>query len=105
VGGDGTIASHRWGFCSIRPLLYLSNVHSTSTVGRSHSNEKLSSQSLTAGEPSARVRARVEAVRIMQWEHFGETALQTNSDMGPAEIRQSCPLAETSTNLTKATVR
>jgi magnesium chelatase family protein len=65
--------------------------------------EKLSSQ--RTGEPSATVRERVEAARTIQRERFKDTALRTNSDMGPAEIRQFCPLDETSTNLVKSAMQ
>jgi len=57
------------------------------------------------GEPSAKVRERVEQARTVQRERFAETPIQTNSDMGPAEIRQFCPLDETSTNLIKAAMQ
>jgi magnesium chelatase family protein len=62
--------------------------------------EKLSSQ--RTGEPSAKVRERVEAARAIQRKRFEGTTLQTNADMGPAEIRKFCPIDETSTNLLKA---
>lgn len=65
--------------------------------------EKLSSQRV--GEASARVRERVEAARARQRDRFGGTALQTNADMGPAEIRKFCPLDDTSTNLLKAAMQ
>ncbi|MBE7471758.1 MAG: magnesium chelatase [Anaerolineae bacterium] len=65
--------------------------------------EKLSSQRV--GEPSARVRERVEAARAIQRERFEGTTLQTNADMGPAEIRKFCPIDETSTNLLKAAMQ
>jgi magnesium chelatase family protein len=65
--------------------------------------EKLSSK--RTGEPSATVRARVEAARAVQRERFSDNCLQTNSDMGPAEIRQFCPLDETSTHLVKAAMQ
>jgi magnesium chelatase family protein len=61
--------------------------------------EKLSSQ--RTGEPSAKVRERVERARAVQRERFEGTTLQTNADMGPAEIRKFCPIDETSTNLLK----
>ena len=57
------------------------------------------------GEPSAKVRERVEAARTLQRQRFKDTSLQTNSDMGPAEIRQFCPLDETGANLVKAAMR
>jgi magnesium chelatase family protein len=65
--------------------------------------EKLSSQ--RTGEPSATVRERVEAARAVQRERFKDISLQTNSDMGPAEIRQFCPLDQTGTNLIKAAMQ
>jgi magnesium chelatase family protein len=65
--------------------------------------EKLSSQRI--GEPSANVRERVEAARAIQRKRFEGTTLQTNADMGPAEIRQFCPIDETSTNLLKAAMQ
>lgn len=65
--------------------------------------EKLSSQ--RTGEPSAKVRERVEAARAVQRKRFEGTTLQTNADMGPAEIRQFCPIDETSTNLVKAAMQ
>ena len=50
--------------------------------------EKLSSERL--GEPSADVRARVEAARAGQRERFAGTRLTGNVDMGPAEVREYC---------------
>lgn len=57
------------------------------------------------GESSAAVRERVEKARAIQRECFKDCALQTNSDMEPAEICQFCPLDETSTNLVKSAMR
>ena len=65
--------------------------------------EKPSSQ--RTGEPSAGVRERVEKARAIQRERFAGTPLQTNSDMGPAEIRQFCQLDEAGTSLVKAAMR
>ncbi|MEW5957890.1 MAG: YifB family Mg chelatase-like AAA ATPase [Chloroflexota bacterium] len=65
--------------------------------------DKLSSQ--RTGEPSAVVRARVEAARARQRERFKGTTLQTNSDMGPAEIRRFCLLDAAGTNLVKAAMQ
>jgi magnesium chelatase family protein len=65
--------------------------------------EKLSSQ--RTGEPSAAVRKRVEKARAIQRERFADTPLQTNSDMGPAEIRQFCQLDEAGASLIKAAMR
>ena len=52
--------------------------------------EKLSDDRL--GEPSAAIRARVEAARERQRCRLEGTALLTNADMGPAEVRLYCPL-------------
>jgi magnesium chelatase family protein len=65
--------------------------------------EKLSSK--RTGESSAAVRERVEAARSVQRERFAGTALQTNSDMGPAEIRKFCPLDATATQLLKSAMQ
>ncbi len=65
--------------------------------------EKLSSQRV--GESSLKVRERVEAARVVQRQRFEGTTLQTNADMGPAEIRQFCPIDDTSTNLLKAAMQ
>ena len=65
--------------------------------------EKLSDKRV--GESSATVRARVEAAREIQSRRFAGTALQTNADMGPGEIRQYCALDETGTNLLKSAVQ
>jgi magnesium chelatase family protein len=55
--------------------------------------EKLSSDRL--GEPSASVRARVEAARTAQRDRFAGTPLTSNADMGPAEVRQHCAVDAT----------
>jgi magnesium chelatase family protein len=65
--------------------------------------EKLSDK--RTGESSEKVRERVEAARAIQRTRFEGTALRTNADMGPAEIRQFCPLDETSTNLVKSAMQ
>lgn len=65
--------------------------------------EKLSDK--RTGESSATVRERVEAARTIQRERFQETSPQTNADMGPGEVRQFCPLDETSTNLLKSAMQ
>ncbi|MGH2365029.1 MAG: YifB family Mg chelatase-like AAA ATPase [Chloroflexota bacterium] len=43
-------------------------------------------------ETSATVRARVEAARYIQHQRFAGTKLRCNADMGPAELRELCPL-------------
>jgi magnesium chelatase family protein len=58
--------------------------------------EKLSDDRL--GEPSARVRERVEAARDRQrarFEPLGNPKIACNADMGPAEVREFCRLDET----------
>jgi magnesium chelatase family protein len=66
--------------------------------------EKLSNQRL--GESSAAVRQRVEMARVVQRERLAATnGLQTNADMGPAELRQFCAVDETCSNLLKAAMR
>ncbi len=52
--------------------------------------DKLSSDRL--GEPSAAVRARVEAARAMQRKRFAGTRLTCNADMGPAGVREYCQI-------------
>ena len=62
--------------------------------------EKLSSNQ--RGEPSAAVRARVEAARQRQAQRFAETTLYSNADMGPGEVRQFCDLDDTGRRLMKS---
>ncbi len=65
--------------------------------------EKLTSDRL--GEPSAAIRERVEKGREVQRRRFAGTALSCNADMGPAEVREYCPLDETGRGLVKAAMR
>jgi magnesium chelatase family protein len=65
--------------------------------------EKLSSD--RTGEPSAKVRQRVEQARILQRARFEGAELRVNADMGPGEIRRFCPVDEASTNLLKAAMQ
>ena len=67
--------------------------------------EKLSDDRL--GEPSAKIRERVEAARERQRDRFGvgathESTIHGNSDMRPAQIRQYCQLDETSNSLMRS---
>ena len=55
--------------------------------------EKLSGQRL--GEPSAKLRERVECARSAQRERFKGSKVACNADMGPAEVRVHCELDET----------
>ncbi|MCS7221203.1 MAG: YifB family Mg chelatase-like AAA ATPase [Anaerolineae bacterium] len=57
------------------------------------------------GEPSAVVRARVEAARERQRRRFAGTQLQCNADMRPAEIREFCPIDEAGRSLLGAAMR
>jgi magnesium chelatase family protein len=57
------------------------------------------------GEPSAAIRARVEAARERQRQRFRGTALRCNADMRPAEIREFCQVDEASRNLLGAAMR
>ena len=68
--------------------------------------EKLSA--LDGGEPSAVIRARVEAARAIQAERFaslGKTNMLVNGDMGPAEVQRFCAIDEAGVNLMRAAVR
>jgi magnesium chelatase family protein len=65
--------------------------------------EKLSDERL--GEPSGKVRERVERAREIQRQRFGESASQRgegltcNAEMRPAEVRRYCGLDETGQRL------
>jgi magnesium chelatase family protein len=71
--------------------------------------DKLSDDRL--GEPSAAIRGRVEAARERQRARFadlethGGSALQCNADMGPAEVRQFCPVDGAGKSLLKAAMQ
>ena len=71
-------------------------------------SEKLSSDRL--GEPSADIRARVEAARELQRARFSAAAnpgtrLVCNADMGPAEVRECCPLDPAGKSLLRAAMQ
>ena len=57
------------------------------------------------GEPSIAVRSRVEAARAIQAGRFSETALLTNADMGPRELRLHAELDAAGEALMKAAVQ
>jgi magnesium chelatase family protein len=63
--------------------------------------EKLSDKRV--GEPSERVRERVEAARAIQLERFHGTDLP--ADMGLGEICQFCLVDQTSTHLLKSAMQ
>jgi len=65
--------------------------------------EKLSDDRL--GEPSAAIRERVEQARQRQRERFAGTGLTCNADMGPAEIREYCPLHAAEKGLLQAAMQ
>ncbi len=57
------------------------------------------------GEPSAAIRARVEAARDRQTKRFAGTKLTCNADMGPTHVRDHCPVDETSRQLLGTAMR
>ena len=59
--------------------------------------EKLSSERM--GEPTAVIRARVQAARQRQLERFTGTNIICNADMRVAEVRKFCKLDETGDSL------
>ena len=44
------------------------------------------------GEPSAAIKARVDAARCLQRERFAGTEIESNARMGPAEMERFCTL-------------
>lgn len=71
--------------------------------------EKLASDRL--GEPSEKIRARVENARSIQRIRFGvgqnggSPRMQVNADMGPAEVREYCELDESGKQLIRAAMK
>jgi magnesium chelatase family protein len=66
--------------------------------------EKLSDERL--GEPSAAIQARVEAARERQRQRFGAgSGLLSNADMGPAEVRDHCPVDDAGRSLLRAAMQ
>ena len=65
--------------------------------------EKLSDDRL--GEPSAAVRAQVEAARARQAARFEGTRMLANADMGPGEVRDLCRLDDAGKSLLKAAMQ
>jgi len=63
------------------------------------------------GEPSAAIRARVEAARARQTARFANVkdgqgaSLTTNADMGPTQVRDHCPVDESGRQLLGAAMR
>jgi magnesium chelatase family protein len=56
----------------------------------------------TRGEPSAAIRARVQAARARQAQRLVGTGLLCNAEMGPKEVRAHCVVAEEAQGLLKA---
>ena len=65
--------------------------------------EKLSGNRL--GEPSEKIRERVEQARARQRQRFVGTNLQLNADTGPAEVRQYCAIDDAGKNLQRAAMQ
>ncbi len=65
--------------------------------------EKLSSDRM--GEPSSKIRERVERARERQRARFAGTALQSNGDMGPGEVRKFCVIDDVGRNLLRAAMQ
>ena len=65
--------------------------------------EKLSDERL--GEPSSAIQARVEAARERQRQRFEGTPLLSNADMGPAEVREFCPVDGAGNSLLQAAMQ
>ncbi len=57
------------------------------------------------GEPSAAIRARVEAARARERSRFSGTTLTCNSEMGPAEVREYCALDRECAGLMRAAMQ
>ena len=54
------------------------------------------------GEPSAAIRARVQAARARQAQRLAGSGLLCNAEMGPKEVRASCVVGEEAQGLLKA---
>jgi magnesium chelatase family protein len=57
------------------------------------------------GEPSSAIQARVEAARERQRQRFEGTDRMSNSDMGPAEVREYCRIEEGGRSLLRAAMQ
>jgi magnesium chelatase family protein len=60
--------------------------------------------SVEPGEPSANIRARVEAARMVQRDRFRRGSIQCNAEMHPRSIRKHCELDESSRRLLIAAI-
>ena len=57
------------------------------------------------GKPSTAIQARVEAARERQRQRFEGTAMRSNADMGPAEVRDHCPVDDAGKSLLRAAMQ
>ncbi len=57
------------------------------------------------GEPSAKIRERVQAAREWHRARFAGTNLQSNGDMGPGEVRKFCTIDDAGRNLLRAAMQ
>ena len=57
------------------------------------------------GEPSAAIRARVEAARQVQRARFGDRPSVQNATMTPADIREHCDLGDAPAALMRAAMQ
>lgn len=64
--------------------------------------DKLTAQ--TTPESSSAIRARVERAATIQRERFSGTRFTANTEMGPREVRQYCPVEPAAQALLKAAV-
>lgn len=62
--------------------------------------EKLTA--IQRGEPSQKIRERVEMARAGQMKRFAGSSLFCNAEMGASEVRQFCPIDETGRRLMKS---
>ncbi|MBI4216505.1 MAG: YifB family Mg chelatase-like AAA ATPase, partial [Chloroflexi bacterium] len=65
--------------------------------------EKMADQ--RPGEPSATVRARVEAARARQRERLGGGAVTTNAEMTPLEVKEHCQVDGSAQGLLRAAMK
>jgi magnesium chelatase family protein len=57
------------------------------------------------GEPSAKIRERVEKARANQRQRFAGRKLLSNADMGPKEVRENCALDDAGKALIRAAMQ
>jgi magnesium chelatase family protein len=69
------------------------------------SDDRLGEQSPCLGYKTDAIRARVEAARARQRQRFEGTALLTDADMGPAEVRKYYPLDDAGRSLLHAVMQ